>query len=126
MSINLREAGEAALAVTLTGPLWGLPVELTGPDDGITRLYTGQVMFSFTEANPDGGEPIVVEQPAVALQLSKLVVVPKADENWFVRIPNAPSLTAPLENYALDKSRAPREDGSLGIIVLYLIRAEQK
>ena len=124
--MNLREKSEANLAVTLSGPLWGLPVELTCQSDGITRSYKGQVMFSYTKDNPDGGEPIIIEQPAVTLVISELVVVPQDDENCFVRIPNAPSLTAPLENYEVDKSEPPRKDGSLGIIILFLKRTKQK
>lgn len=123
--MNLREKSEEVLNTTLEG-LWALSVELTSPLTGLTKSYKGQVMFSYMLDNPEGGEPLVVEQPAVVLRISSLDEVPQANENWFIRIPNAPSESAPLENYALDGSRAPRNDGSIGLITLYLIRIDQE
>jgi len=121
---NLREASESALECTLEGS-WALPAELTDPD-GTTTIYQGQVMFSYMDIRPDTGEPVVIENPVVTLRLSSMERVPEHGEVWVVRIPNKPSLSAPLVTYVLDKSKAARKDGSLGIITLYLKRAKQK
>ena len=136
---NLRERAERDLGVTLEDPKqWGLPVELTGPDGKVYKtsanspdplnplpLY-GQVLRNTTRESLEGGELIVTASPAVSLRISSLVRVPMADEKWHIRFPTEPSLTAEKQDYVLSEGRAPERNSSLGFMVLYPTKAEQK
>ena len=130
--VNIRELAENDLKTTLEGG-FGLPVELT-PPDGIpitTSVHDdsqlmGQVMFDYIRQNPDSGEDIIINNPVVTLRISSLSRVPKSGEVWHVKIPTAPSLTAPLEDFIIDADASIEGGRSIGFIRLYLRRIEQQ
>lgn len=136
--MNLREQMERDLAVTLERPEnWGLPVELTGPDGKEYKtsanspdpqnpipLY-GQVHRNTVRFSPETGQPLVVGAPTVVLRISSLERVPADGENWLIRFPTEPSLTAEMKNFALTSDRAT-EISAIGFIRLYPVKAEQQ
>ena len=136
---NLRERAERDLGTTLEDPKqWGLPVELTGPDGTIYKtsknspdplnplpLY-GQVLRNTTRESLDGPGLIVTASPAVSLRISSLFRVPEADEKWHIRFPTEPSLTAELQDHVLQPGRSTERNSSIGFMVLYPTKAEQK
>lgn len=131
MTISLRERAEADLEKSLEGE-WGLPVELITPD-GVTintsendgEALMGQVLYDSIKTNPDTGEEIVDNNPIVTLRRSSLSRVPAPSEKWVVKIPLTPSLTADLVSFVIDPTRSPEGNRSLGIIRLYLRKAQQ-
>lgn len=136
--MSLRERAEADLSVMLEDPSqWGMPVILTDPD-GIEyktsanspdpqnplALY-GQVFKNTVRVNPENGEPMVTESPAVTLRLSSLDRVPAPGEKWFIEFPTEPSLTAEKQPYVLTDDRASERNSSLGFIVLHPTKVVQ-
>lgn len=129
--MNLREQAESDLAQSLEGD-FGLPVELISPDveiintrqsDGTT--LKGQVLYNSKGVDIDTGLPIVVNNPVVSLRRSSLSRIPVAGENWIVRIPQNPSLTDTLIDFAIDPSRPPETGQSIGFVKLYLRATQQ-
>lgn len=127
---SLRERVESDLAITLEGQ-WGLPVELTDPDgkkittsanspDPLNPLpLRGQVLYTTVRVSTETGEEVITNAPVVTLRRSSLSRIPADGENWLVKFPKDPSLTADLENYALTPSRANEGGRSIGFIRLY-------
>ncbi len=131
MAFSLREQVETDLAVSLEGD-WGLPVVLIQPDG--TKIDTslnsgetlmGQVLYDTVGVNPDTGDSIVISNPIVTLRRSSLSRIPISGEKWLVTIPANPSLSAPLEDYVIDPSRAIEGGRTFGFVRLYLRRAKQ-
>ena len=132
---NIRELAESDLAKTLedSSSGFGLPVELTPPNgepqifkkNSTTELLTGQILYETVLIDPQTGEQKIITNPNVTLRITSLVVVPKAGENWFIRIPIDPSLTAPKFSFVLSGDRDPDTMRSIGYITLYLQKAEQ-
>jgi len=127
--MNLRAQAEADLIDTLEGD-FGMPVVLISPDgvrysksaNDPTADLVGQVLFDTIAQDGDGNQ-IIDHKPVVTLRRSSLSRVPLAGEAWAVEIPTGPRVDAPRETYMLE---APSLHGaSLGIIRLYLRRAEQ-
>jgi hypothetical protein len=135
---NLRERVELDLGTTMENPnQWGLPVELTAPDGKVYKtsknspdpqnplpIY-GQVLRNTTRESLDGPGLVVTHSPAVSLRITSLERVPKSNERWFIKFPTEPSLTAEMQNYALQAGRAPEVNSSIGHIVLYPTKADQ-
>ena len=134
--MNLRAQAEADLATTLEDPtLFGMPVELVSPDgevintkmvDGIatTEQLCGQVHYDSIETD-DAGIPTIIHKPVVTLRRSSLSRVPLPTDRprWACRIPESPLVGADIVTFLVEN---PTEGGgSLGIIRLYLTRAEQ-
>lgn len=129
---NLRERAEQDLGVALEDPnQFGLPVELTGPD-GIEiktsanspdpenpLLLYGQVLYNTVRVNPATGEQMVTAMPVISLRRSSLSRIPLDGENWHIKFPKDPSLTAEMANYALTPGRASEGGQSIGFIRLY-------
>lgn len=135
---NLRERAEQDLGTTLEDPSqWGLPVELTGPG-GIEYktsanspdpqnplpLY-GRVQHTTVRTNPETGEEMVTADPVIVLRRSSLSRIPLDGENWFIKFPKDPSLTADMANYALTPGRATEGGRSIGFIRLYPTKVVQ-
>ena len=127
---NLRERAESDLGITLEGQ-FGLPVELTGPD-GIEYKTSanspdpqnpldlmGQVLYTTVRVSLETGEEVTVNKPVVALRRSSLARVPQDGENWFIKFPKDPSLTAELQNYIMSVDRSTEGGRSIGFIRLY-------
>jgi hypothetical protein len=137
--MSLREQMERDLAVTLERPEdWGMPVELIGPDgkeyktsanssdpENPDPLY-GQVHYASTHFSPETGEDTVVNKPTVVLRRSSLERIPEDGENWHVRFPKDPSLTATMRDYVLTRDKATEGGRSIGFIRLYPTKAVQK
>jgi hypothetical protein len=131
MAFSLREQVESDLAVSLEGD-WGLPVVLVEPD-GTTistslnsgGILMGQVLYDTVGVNPDTGDAMVISNPIVTLRRTSLSRVPISGEKWLVKIPANPSLTAPVEDYVIDPSRAIEGGRTFGFVRLYLRRAKQ-
>jgi hypothetical protein len=134
---NLREVMESDLGVILEDYINGfaLPVILIAPD-GTTQEFsandpdvprtiplTGRVAYSRMEQNSDTGLPMRVDNPVVTLRKSSLDRVPLAGENWSVKIPEKPSLSADMKTYFLEY--APRSGDSFAWIQLLLTELEQ-
>lgn len=122
--MNLRELAEKDLGRTLEGE-WSLPVNLVDPDGVRYDGLLGQVLFDIVRVNPETGEEVTVQTPAVILRRSSLARVPAAGENWIVEIPNAPSVSAPKIQHVLSHTRPPEGGASIGFIRLYLQAVEQ-
>jgi len=123
---NLRELAEADLAETLEDDSdgFGLPVELIDPDGTVYTGLVGQVLYDSVQST-EGGVPVVVPKPVVTLRRSSLERVPLPAERgrWVCKIPLTPDPDADLVTYIVDE---PLESGgSIGIVRLYLTRAEQ-
>lgn len=121
--MNLRERVERDLAVSLEGR-WGLPVILTSPDGERQGDLKGQVLYGIRRIDPDSGNEIVVDTPAVTLRRSSLTRVPLAGERWIVEIP-ASVTDATMKPYHLTPDRPPEGGKSVGFIRLYLQEVEQ-
>jgi hypothetical protein len=136
MTFNLREQMERDLEITLEKD-WGLLVELTGPDgikittsanspDPLNPLpLKGMVMYTTVRLNPETAEEVIANKPVVVLRRSSLSRIPQDGENWFVKFPKDPSLTADLQNFALSLDRATEGGRSLGFIRLYPTKVVQ-
>jgi hypothetical protein len=133
---NLRERAEQDLGVTLEGA-FGLPVELTGPD-GIEYKTSanspdpqnplplmGQVLYTTVRVSLETGEEVVMNKPVTTLRRSSLARIPQDGEDWFIKFPKDPSLTAELENFVLSTDRASEGGRSIGFIRLYPTKAVQ-
>jgi hypothetical protein len=130
--VSLRETIEADLASTLENPDdYGLPVELIAPDGTIqtksandaTADLSGQILYDTRAEEPETGAEIIIHKPVVTLRRTSLDRIPIPGEDWIVRIPITPSLTATKEDFALER---PGEDGgAIGFIRLYLTRVSQ-
>ena len=133
---NLRERAEQDLGTTLEGQ-FGLPSELTGPDgieyktsanspDPLNPLpLMAQVLYTTVRVSPETGEEMVTASPVIVLRRSSLSRVPQDGENWFIKFPKDPSLTAEMANYALTPDRATEGGRSLGFIRLYPTKVVQ-
>lgn len=137
--MSLREQMERDLAVTLTDPnAWGMPVELTGPDGKEYNTSAnspdptnpdplhGQVNYTSVRLSPQTGEEQVINKPSVVLRRTDLERVPEKGENWLVRFPKDPSLTAELKDYVMTVDRASEGGRSIGFIRLYPVKAVQR
>lgn len=134
---NFREQMERDLDISLENGGWGLPVELTGPDgieiktsanspDPANPLpLMGQVLYTTLRVSPETGEEMTVNKPVVTLRRSSLVRVPLDGENWHVKFPTDPSLTAELKNYVLSLDMATEGGRSMGFIRLYPTKVVQ-
>lgn len=133
--MNIRELAERDLAKTLEDPKsgFGLPAELTSPDgveqifkkNSTTELLTGQILYETVLIDPQTGEQKIIPLPNVSLRIASLDRVPLPKEDWFVRIPIDPSLTAPKFSFVLSGDRDPDTMRSIGYITLYLQKATQ-
>lgn len=129
--LNLRRKIEQDLSRTIERE-YGLPVSLVSPagEEINTSVHTGeqlygQILYESVRVNPDTGEEIVLNNPAITLRRSSLSRVPEPNETWLVRIPTAPTEGAPIEDFVFDSTRAPEGGQSIGYITLYLRRATQ-
>ena len=115
---NLRELAESCLETTLEDSgIFGLPVTITYPN-GAKQSLTGQVTYNSRDA-----EGFIVNKPAITLRLSSLDYTLDPSKPLHVRIPATPSLTGTMEDYICDR---PVSHGkSLGVVTLYLTRADQ-
>lgn len=127
---NLRVLAEKDLGQTLEGE-YGLPVELRDPDgvkittsanDGSPLV--GQIMIDTVEIT-ETEQNVVNTNPIVVLRVSSLSRVPKAGEDWHVRIPILPDPAAPKEDFVLDGSNVDTGGATIGFIRLHLRKAEQ-
>ena len=130
---GLRALAEADLAATLEGEFGeGMPIVLVAPDGtrqetsandplGLADLV-GQVLFDTVAQDADGNQ-IIDHKPVVTLRRSSLSRVPVPSETWAVEIPTSPRAGATRETYILE--RPSQHGASLGLIRLYLRRAEQ-
>lgn len=122
--MNLRVQAEADLAVSLEDINgFGLPVELVSPDGEVIEAV-GQVLYDSTITNEMGLETII-HKPVVTLRRSSLSRIPLPTDRprWACRIPETPSPDADIVTYIVE---TPMEGGgSIGLIRLYLTRAEQ-
>jgi hypothetical protein len=107
-----------------------MPVVLIAPDgtrqskskNAPTSDLVGQVLFDTITQDGDGNA-IIDTKPVVTLRRSSLNRIPAAGEPWAVEIPDSPRADAGREMFIVER---PGEHGaSLGIIRLYLRRAEQ-
>lgn len=124
MTTNIRELAERHLSVTLEGG-YSLPVTLVSPDAEVQDDITGQVLYDTQVFNPDTGQNIVVNMPAVTLRLSSLSRVPVDGENWIIKIPIEPKVTADKIDFALSPTRSIEKNASIGFIRLYLSKVIQ-
>ena len=134
---NLRERAEQDLGTTLEGQ-WGLPVELTGPGGIVYKTSAnspdplnpltlkGQVLYTTPKIDPNTGEEIVVNKPVITLRRSSLERIPQDGENWHVKAPRDPSLTADLQDYVFTPNSASQGGRSIGFIRLYPSKAVQR
>lgn len=124
---------ESDLRETLEGD-FGLPVELIAPD-GTKQLYSandptellqGQILYDSLIQDPNTGLDVVVHKPVVSLRRSSLTTVPDATpgQNWAVRIPLEPSVSAPKMTFRI--GRVTEGGDSIGFVRLYLERIEQE
>lgn len=124
---------ESDLRETLEGD-FGLPVELIAPD-GTKQLYSandptellqGQILYDSIIQDPNTGLDVVVHKPVVSLRRSSLTTVPDATpgQNWAVRIPLEPSVSAPKMTFRI--GRVTEGGDSIGFVRLYLERIEQE
>lgn len=67
-----------------------------------------------------------MNKPVAVLRRSSLFRVPLDKEDWFIRFPKDPSLTAELKNFVLGLDRATEGGRSLGFIRLYPTKAVQR
>lgn len=118
--MNLRYQAEADLAETLEGD-WGLPVMIISAD-GFIQSLDGQILYDTTGVNPETGMPVIVHKPVVTIRRSSMTRVPAAGEKWAVRIPVDPTEGARLDTFLLAR---PLDCSSLGIVKLYLTKAEE-
>lgn len=129
---DLRELIEGDLKETLEGD-FGLPVILIAPDGTIqdksandpTEDLMGQILYDSLIHDPNTGLDIVVHKPVVSLRRSSLTTVPDATpgQNWAVRIPLEPSVSAPKVTFRI--GRVTEGGDSIGFVRLYLERIEQ-
>ena len=123
---------ESDLYETLEGD-YGLPVELIAPDgtkqtksaNNPTEDLMGQILYDSIIQDPNTGLDIVVHKPVVSLRRSSLTTVPDATpgDNWAVRIPLEPSVSAPKVTFRI--GRVTEGGDSIGFVRLYLERIEQ-
>lgn len=123
--MNLRAQAEADLAVTLEDEVtgFGMTVELISPDGEVIEAV-GQVLYDSIETN-DMGLQTIVHKPVVTLRRSSLSRVPLSKDRprWACRIPISLEPDAETSTYIVEN---PTEGGgSIGLIRLYLTRAEQ-
>ncbi len=123
--MNLRAQAEADLAVTLEDEVtgFGMTVELISPDGEVIEAV-GQVLYDSIETN-DMGLQTIVHKPVVTLRRSSLSRVPLSKDRprWACRIPISLEPDAETRTYIVEN---PTEGGgSIGLIRLYLTRAEQ-
>ena len=123
--MNLRELIESDLVETLEDPGgFGLPVLLLDPDGDEHGPYYGQILYDTKVIDEMSGQ-IIIRPPVVTLRRSSLARVPLASEKnqWFVKIPITPSLTAAKETFNL--GHASEDGASIGLIRLYLTKVVQ-
>lgn len=121
---NLRVLAESHLLISLEG-VWGIEVDLTGPDGEQQLGLKGQVLYDRTEQNPATGQEVFVNEPVVVLRYSSLSPAPQTGEVWQVRIPVSPQVGALKGDFVLDKGRAVEGGRSIGFIRLYPKKAKQ-
>lgn len=130
--INLRQQIELDLGDTIESE-YKMPVQITGPD-GITQVYKkgsisvllgGQVLYTTRKLNPETGEVIVINEPVVTLRISSLNRVPKAGENWYIKMPVSPVAGALYQAFTFTPTHAPEGGQDIGIIKIYPQRIEQ-
>ena len=127
--MGLRAEIEADLLETLEGD-YGQAVVLISPDgvrysksaNDPTADLMGQVLYDTIAQDADGNQ-IIDHRPVVTLRLSSLSRVPVPGETWAVEMPIGPRVGATRETFVLE--RASEDGRSIGIIRLYLRRAEQ-
>jgi hypothetical protein len=127
--MGLRAEIEMDLEETLEGD-FGLPVVLTSPlgvrysksANAPTSDLMGQVLYDTTVEDENGAQ-VVDHKPVVTLRRTSLTRVPISGEKWAVEIPIGPTATATRETFMLE--RAAEDGSSIGIVRLYLRKAEQ-
>lgn len=122
--VNLREQVERDLAISLEGQ-WSLPCDLIDPDGIIYTQVPCQFLYDTVIMDPETGERAVSNEPIAVFRRSTLSRVPVAGEKWLIRAPEYPSPDAPLVDFIISATRPPEGGASLGIIRLYLRKAEQ-
>lgn len=124
--MNLRELAESHLAQTLENPdHFGLPIVLIAPDGTEYDAVYGQVLYDTHQFDDGLGIDVVVPNPVVTVRKSSLTRIPLASEKnqWAVRIPSTPSLTASTETYLM--GRVSEDGDSIGFLRLYLSKTVQ-
>jgi hypothetical protein len=116
---------ETDLAATLESD-FAAPITLVDPDGNFINYSAhggpllGKVQYDTVEVNPGSGEPVAVRKPMVILRTSSLARVPKGGERWMVTTPTSPSDPTP-KNFMFDgATHAPKVNGTIGFIILYL------
>ena len=91
--MNIRKKIVEDLELTMENiDEFGLPVEILGPagtwqtlKKGTQDKLTGQVLYNFTEFNPDTGEEMVFDDPVLVLRLESLDNIPNQGESWLAK-----------------------------------------
>lgn len=118
---SLRADIESDLGDTLEGE-FAQTITLVSPD-GITYTVQGRVQYESVEVN-EQGQAYISKVPVVVLRRTSLARIPVAGENWL--LPQLPDPTgAPLGDFVLNISRAPKDNQSIGYIKLYPMKAGQ-
>lgn len=122
--MNLRAQAEADLATSLEDKnLFGQDVVLISPD-GEKQTLSGQVLYD-SMTTDEMGVSTLVHKPVVTLRKSSLSRIPLPTDRprWACKIPMNPTIGAPMGTFIVE---VPSEGGgSLGILRLYLTKAEQ-
>jgi hypothetical protein len=115
-----------ALPVILVNPHTGIAQEFSAndPDAPRTIPLAGRVTYARFEFSSDTGMPMRVDNPIVTLRKSSLDVIPKAGENWVVKIPEEPRVDAPKKSFMM--SIAPNTGDSYQWIQLALTNLSQE
>jgi hypothetical protein len=129
---NLRAQIESDLHESLEGE-WKMPVELTSPDGQVQRyslnnssqLLGGQVLYYSRREDPETGESIIINEPVVTLRISSLIRVPRAGENWYIKMPISPIEGALKERFVFTPTRSPEHGTDIGFIRIYPQRVEE-
>ena len=102
------------------------PPAANRPDPLNPHPLTGKVLYTTTKIDPNTGEEIVVNKPVITLRRSSLERIPQDGENWHVKAPRDPSLTADLQDYVFTPNSASQGGRSIGFIRLYPSKAVQR
>lgn len=135
---NLREKIERDLEQSLENYIngFGLPVILISPDGEIQEFsandpntprtipLTGRITFSRFDQDPTTGLPVRIDNPLVTLRISSLDRIPKAGENWVVKIPEKPQVDATKKTFFMEI--APRSGDSFQWIQIPLTELQQE
>jgi len=131
--ISLREQIEKDLHDTMEGE-FRMTVELTSPD-GEKQTYSKNnpseklvcySRYSSLSLNPETGEMVIVNKPAVCLRITSLDRVPVSGERWFIKFATSPVSGAPLQTFVFTPDRAIEHGQDIGYIKIYPQRIENE